>query len=122
MSPAGQLPPPVRGLDHPLDLLVRWALRRPHCDAWLALPDEPPLRSSALFLMLRQAVLRVGEDPEHLSSHSLRIGAHTEQVLLGVPLEVRKARFGWAPKSPMEAVYFDRSIPMSPDSAWFFGP
>ena len=29
------------------------------------------------------------------TSHSLRIGSHTEQMLIVVPLEVRLARFGW---------------------------
>ena len=29
------------------------------------------------------------------TSHSMRIGSHTEHVLLGITLPVRLARFGW---------------------------
>lgn len=55
------------------------------------------------------------------SSHSLRIGAHTEQVLLGIPLEVRLARFGWAATSQeMAALYFDRTLRTTAASYRFF--
>jgi hypothetical protein len=108
------------------DLAVRWAARRPtHC-RFFALAIEPPAWSSgSLTSALRRSCARLPpglpESNTHYSSHSLRIGAHTEQVLLGVPVEVRKARFGWAPASPMEAVYFDRSMCLSSASSWFFG-
>lgn len=92
-------------LPSPLDLLLRWAARRPPSALWFDLPGAPPLTSDGLTQVLRSAVLRHGGDALHLSSHSLRIGAHTEQVMLGIPLEIRKARFGWAPNSPMECVY-----------------
>jgi hypothetical protein len=56
------------------------------------------------------------------TSHSLRIGSHTEQVLLNVPLPVRLARFGWAAASEeMASLYFDRTLKTSPSSHWIFG-
>jgi hypothetical protein len=62
--------------------------------------------------------------PSHgkYTSHSLRIGAHTEQVLLGIPLPVRLARFGWAAGSDeMASLYFDRTLKTSAASHWYFG-
>lgn len=57
------------------------------------------------------------------TSHSVRIGLHTEQLLLNIPLEVRLGRFGWAlSSSEMAALYFDRTIMQSSASFWFFGP
>lgn len=42
------------------------------------------------------------------TSYSLRIGAHTEQVLLGIPLEVQLGRFVWAKDSSyMASIYLD---------------
>ena len=55
-------------------------------------------------------------------SYSLRIGAHTERVLLGIPQTVRMARFGWGKSSEeMANLYFDRTIRTSSASVWFFG-
>ena len=108
-------------LPSPIDVLLRWDQRRPEATEWFSFAGES-LTSREVTTMIRNAALRLGGgDPDSLSSHSLRIGAHTEQVLLGVPLEVRKSRSGWAPNSPMEAVYFNRSIRLSPASGWFFG-
>jgi hypothetical protein len=109
----------------PVDLFMLWHRRRDGHARWLALAPEaisPTL--GALTHMLRAQLLStaLAIDPDGYSSHSLRIGSHTEQVLLHIPLEVRKARFGWGPNSPMEAVYFDRSIRLSAASTWFFGP
>lgn len=115
----------------PLDLLVAWDRRRPAGPAYFGLPGEPnvgaghtfhvPLSTLAVTQLLKHATLMVGHDPAGLSSHSLRIGSHTEQVLLGIPLEVRKARFGWAVRSPMGAVYFNRDMAPSTASSWLFG-
>lgn len=56
------------------------------------------------------------------TSHSLLIGAHTEHLLFGIPLEVRLSRFGWGPRShKMASLYFDRTITIIPASFWFFG-
>lgn len=47
-------------------------------------------------------------------SHSLLIGAHTEQVLVGIPLEARMSRFGWKHSSAnMPSLYFNRTIYVS---------
>ena len=57
------------------------------------------------------------------TSHSLRIRSHTEQVLMGFPLEARLACFGWGPSSAeMANLYFDRTLQVSPSSIWLFGP
>lgn len=53
------------------------------------------------------------------TTHSIRIGARTEQVLLGLSLEVR---FGWgADSSSMAVLYFDRTVQLTATSCWFFG-
>jgi integrase len=108
------------------DLLVRWNTRRPSHPQFFGLADEPSVPVAAASAALTGSLRRmcVGKSwggPSLFTSHSLRIGAHTEQVLLGVPLEVRKARFGWAHNSAMECIYFDRSIRLSTASTWFFG-
>lgn len=52
----------------------------------------------------------------------MRIGAHTEQVLLGILLETLLARFARGPNSSgMAALYFDRTIRVSAASYCFFG-
>lgn len=56
------------------------------------------------------------------TSHSLRIGAHTEQVLLSITLPVRMALFGWGKSSDdMANLFFDRTIRTTGASVWFFG-
>lgn len=69
------------------------------------------------------AILDINPPPGgKFTSHSLRIGAHTEQVLVGIPLEVRMARFGWENSSQsMPSLYFDRAISVLAASFWFFG-
>jgi hypothetical protein len=109
-------------LPSPLDLFALWQDRRDGHPLWLARAGDSPMpQPGTLSRMLRSHLALLSLDSTGYSSHSLRIGAHTEQVLLNIPLEVRKARFGWGPNSPMEAVYFDRSIRLSAASSWFFG-
>lgn len=56
------------------------------------------------------------------TSHSLRIGAHTEQILVDIRLEVCLARFVWGPNSQdMSSLYFDRTIKPTAASYRFFG-
>ena len=48
------------------------------------------------------------------TSHALRIGSHTEQVLMGFPLEARLVRFGWGPSSvEISNLYFHRTLQVS---------
>lgn len=48
-------------------------------------------------------------------------GAHTEQVLLGITLEIRLVQFVRGDDSAnMAVLYFDRTIPLSAASLWFF--
>lgn len=45
------------------------------------------------------------------TSHYIRIVAHTEKVLSGIPLQARLAGFGWGADSPsMAALDFDRTV------------
>lgn len=111
----------------PLDLWHRWHIARGSHDRFFALPGEQVAWTSGLMTRcLRNCLNALGvSDPPFAkySSHSLRIGAHTEQVLLGIPLEVRLSRFGWGPRSgEMAATYFDRTIQISSASLWLFGP
>jgi len=113
-------------LSSPLDLWLRWAGCRGEHPRFFALPGERMSWSSgSLTRALGNCLHQLGVTPPaegKYTSHSLRIGAHTEQVLLGISLEVRLARFGWGPRSQdMAALYFDRTIRLSPASFWLFG-
>lgn len=118
----------IGNLASPVDLWIRWNHARRKQDNYFCLSfqssrqDIPEgLLSDALSRCL-QVLHITPPDGAKYTSHSLRIGAHTEQVLLGIPLEVRLARFGWSPKSnDMPSTYFDRTIKLSPASYWVFG-
>lgn len=117
----------VGDMASPLDLWWRWKQVRGSHPRFFALPGEARTwTQGTLSSSLRHCLDLLGiTDPPHgkFSSHSLRIGSHTEQVLLGFPLEVRLARFGWGPRSQdMATLYFDRTIRTSPASFWIFGP
>ena len=102
-------------MQFPVDQWQRWNHARGRHRRFFALPDEQMAWSpGAMNRALRNCLKVSGIPPPSYgiySSHSLRIGAHTEQVLLGIPLEVRLARFGWGPNSQeMANLYFDRTI------------
>ena len=110
----------------PIDVLQRWTTARGRHPRFFGMPGEPvewPRQG------LTGAVKGVLQDLDieppprgKFTSHSLRIGAHTEQLLVGLPLEVRLARFGWGPNNQeMAALYFDRTIQVTASSYWFFG-
>jgi hypothetical protein len=111
----------VATLPSPIDLLKKWTGLRPAHALLFGLPGDvndwqPGSFSNALQRSLH-AVARFPPPGTTWTSHSLRIGAHTEQTLLGLPVEVRKARFGWGPDSDdMTSLYFDRQIVLSPAS------
>jgi hypothetical protein len=110
----------------PLDLFSKWGAVRSSHSYWLALAGEPASWQPGKLTAALGRSLQVirAPTPRHgkFTSHSLRIGAHTEQVLLGYPLAVRLARFGWAPGSEeMASLYFDRTLKTSSASHWFFG-
>lgn len=93
---------------------------------FFALPGERMSWSAGTMTRALGNCLRALEVPPpaqgKFTSHSLRIGAHTEKVLLGIGLEIRLARFGWGPRSQeMAALYFDGTIRLSPSSFWLFG-
>lgn len=108
------------------DLIERWAkIRRPHARFFGKAGDPMEwVRQDLTDAMTRIfSHLQISPPPggKH-TSYSLRIGSHTEQVLLGIPLEARMARFGWKHSSDsMPALYFDRTIQLSSASFWFFG-
>lgn len=114
-------------LHSPVDLFRRWHAGRSAHVRFFALPGEQSTWTSGLLNRALRAcltLLKVSDPPfGKYTSHSLRIGAHTEQVLLGIPMEVRMARFGWGPRSQeMAFTYFDRTIRLSSASFWLFGP
>lgn len=110
----------------PLDLFTRWIRSRGRHPRFFAMDGEPELYvkeslTRALTRCLEELQLRAPPDGQY-TSHSLRIGAHTEQVLLAIPLAVRMSRFGWGKSSEeMATLYFDRTIRTSGASVWFFG-
>lgn len=82
-----------------LDLWRRWSGMRVTHPRFFGLAGEPALwkqgeLSGALQRALGLCRLCTPTGGRY-SSHSIRIGAHTGQVLLGIPLEVRLSRFGW---------------------------
>ena len=110
----------------PLDLLHRWSYMRQTHDRFLALQGEPlNWKEGELCSALRICLQYIGfRAPPgcHFSSHSLRIGSHSSQILLHIPQESRKADFGWGPQSEaMTKLYFDRTIKLTPAAHWFFG-
>jgi hypothetical protein len=117
----------VATLPSSIDLSQKWTGLRPAHALLFGLPGDvndwqPGSLSNALQRSLH-AVARCPPPGTTWTSHSLRIGVHTEQTLLGLPVEVRKARFGWGPDSDdMTSLYFDQQIILSPASCWIFGP
>lgn len=117
----------LNDLPSPIDLWHRWDSVRGSHLRYFALPGEPSAwRTTMLTEALRRCLTSLDlAPPPHgkFTFHSLRIGAHTEQILLGIPLEVRLGRFGWGVRSQeMAALYFDRTIRTTAASFWFFGP
>ena len=111
----------------PLDLLHRWNQARGRHARFFALPGEATdWPRQGMTDACKRVLEALGLCPPaggKYTSNSLRIGSHTEQVLLGVPLEVRLARFGWGKDSDdMAAMYFDRTLRTTAASFWFFGP
>lgn len=116
----------VPGVGSPLDLWKRWAECRGSHPRFFALAGEPTRWTSGkLNLATKTCLTAIGMSAPtggKYTSHSCRIGSHTEQILLGFPLEVRLERFGWGPRSQeMAALYFDRTIKTTAASFWFFG-
>jgi site-specific recombinase XerD len=115
----------VSTLASPVDLFQKWDCLRPPQPLWFALNADEDVHPRTLTHALQRCLdaLQVAAPAGcKYSSHSLRIGAHTEQVLLGWPLEVRLARFGWRCSShEMASLYFDRTIRSTAASSWFFG-
>lgn len=110
----------------PIDLLKKWTQARGRHPRFFGIPGEvTDWPRQGLTRAVKVVLQEVGVDPPaggKFTSHSLRIGAHTEQLLIGLPLEVRLARFGWGPNSQeMAALYFDRTIQVTAASFWFFG-
>lgn len=116
-------------LPSPVDLWLRWQHARGNHSRFFGLDGEQeynPNAGGGLTRSLQNCleILQITAPPGgKFTSHSLRIGAHTEQVLLGIPLEVRLSRFGWGPRSDeMASTYFDRTIRVTAASFWLFGP
>lgn len=110
-----------------IDLWLRWYHARGGHVRFFALAGERvSATSGGMTRSLLNCLTALDATPPpggKYTSHSLRIGAHTEQVLLGIPLEVRLSRFGWGPRSEdMAALYFDRTIRVTAASFWIFGP
>lgn len=110
----------------PMNLWEKWASMRGDHVRFFALPEESvKWQAQLLNMVLHQALERLPINVPtgaKYSSHSMQIGSHTEQVMLGIPLEVCLSRFGWGPSSGrMAQVYFDRTILSSDASVGIFG-
>lgn len=115
-----------REVSSPMDLFKRWDQSRGNHVRFFGMSGEPEAyQKESLTRALSRCLDALSITPPadgKFTSHSLRIGAHTEQVLLGIPLPVRMARFGWGKNSEeMATLYFDRTIRTSGASVWFFG-
>jgi hypothetical protein len=101
-------------------------MRDPHVRCFAVSTESTHWRPALLSTGLSRCLTLLGHMAQsgcHYGAHSLRIGAHTVQVLLGIPLEARLARFGWGPHSEsMARLYFDRTISLCPASTWMFRP
>lgn len=81
----------------PIEIIQKWTTARGRHPKLFEIPWEPvewPRKG------LTRAMTGVLQDMDieptpggKFTSHSLRIGAHTEKLLVGLPLEVRLARF-----------------------------
>jgi hypothetical protein len=126
-KPATYLRTGTAGLPSQIDLVQRWtACQSDHSLLFGGPGDAPEWRPGSLSAALARALEAVSRGPPpgtSWTSHNLRIGSHTEQTLIGIPIEIREARFGWEPDSDdMTLLYFDRQISLSPASRWVFGP
>ena len=102
----------------PVDLWMRWSQARGTHRRYFALDEESQeWMQGSLTRALQKCLEDLGVvPPPHgkYTSQSMRIGAHTEQILVGVPVEVSMAGYGWGPNSQeMAVLYFDRSIEVS---------
>lgn len=98
-----------------------WATFSVSCNClWTDLVDSIVFLS--LFTVRACSTLPQSSPPVgKFTSYSLRIGAHTEKVLLRISLEVRIALFGCKPhSSAMAELYFYRTIHLSSAAHWFF--
>lgn len=87
------------------------------CNTVAFVPDM----TRALHRCLDSLSIRPPPDGKY-ASHYLRIGSHTKQVLLNIPILVRMASFGWGQSSEdMVNLYFDQTLRTKGASIWFFG-
>ena len=111
----------------PIDIWIRWTHARGNHVRVFALDGEgAALSVGAMTRYLHQCLSLAAAEPlpsDKFNSHSLRIGSHTEQVVLGIPMEVRLSRFDWGPRSDeMASLYFDRTVRVSSASFWVSCP
>jgi hypothetical protein len=121
------LPPAVyrrvsTALPSPLDLFAAWQRHRDGHVRWLVLASEAGARPGTLTSMLRENLARMALPTSGYSSHSLRIGSHRDQVLLNIPPEVRKARFGWGPVLPWRLYILTVRLAFRPQAPGFSAP
>jgi hypothetical protein len=103
----------VENLPPPIYLLQKWTGLRPEHALFFGLSgdgnDWQPESLSSAFERSLHVVTRCPPPGTTWTSHFLRIGTHTKQTLLGLPVKVREARFGWGPDSDdMTSLYFDQ--------------
>lgn len=108
----------------PLYLWRRWQSMPPAHPRWFVLASEPvEWRPSALHSALQRLLSAqniTAPTGGIFTSHSLRMGTHTERVLIGIPLEVDLRVLG-PRSSAMAQIYFDRTIASTTHSAWVSG-
>ncbi|KAI0563121.1 Integrase/recombinase [Gracilaria domingensis] len=99
-------------------ILVRKWLRRVKQDVLFARTTPAGGLESALHTMLQNLDV-VAPQGFSYSSHSLRIGAMNELLLLGCSKEIIMHRFDWT-SARMIQTYIDSSVTLSSSSEWFF--
>lgn len=110
----------------PLDLLTRYkSIRQVHI-RFFSLQQDPVSWMPQSLTQVIQRVLTIlciaPPSNGNFTSHILRIGAHTDQLLIFIPLEERILMFGLGHDSnSMPKFYFDRTIRLTNSSYWFFG-
>lgn len=106
----------------PVDLMMKWAVLRPHSSGFFNLTSHERLGVAHLGRAMGAALELVGKHPPKgffYASHSARIGGYNELLGLGFTDGWIMARLDWASPAMLQ-VYYDSSISVTAASRWLF--